>query len=262
MNKLAQFANNARALGAQQALAKIASAGPAMAQAAEHAAPGALAKLLPKTRLGRLGALGALGAGAFALGNKKEESMMDKATNYINNIDPSTINTAMGLYSQLANPTAMGYSPDASMGVDYAQHMHPGYEDEYLEDLEKTSQVKQANKLMSILKGLGIGGGVGVGAVGAGKAISPFFTEAGALKSGLEHLSNMGLAGAGSAALAGGAGAYLAAQARRAAASEAVAKAVKDTAKASTQEIGAAARQAMPRPRPYPYAPPPMPYYY
>jgi hypothetical protein len=256
MNKLAQFANNARALGARQALIKLSNAGQVVAQGVEHAAPSALARILPKTRIGRLGALGALGAGAFALGNNKEENMMDKATNYINNIDPSTINTAMGLYSQLANPTAMGYSPDASMGVDYAQHMNPGYEDEYLEDLEKTSQVKQANKLMSILKGLGIGGGVGLGAVGAGKAINPFLSEAGAIKSGLQHLSEMGLAGAGSAALAGGTGAYLAARARAAANSNALKEVIKDTSKAVSK--------AHPRPMApaYGYAPPPMPYYY
>jgi hypothetical protein len=200
MNKLANFALRVREAGRYSALEKIAN--PVAAEA------GLLARAIPKTRLGRLGALGAIGAGAYALGNRKEESVLDKANHYINNIDPATLNTALGLYGQLSNPNSMGYYSDPSMGVNYSDNpAGMGLDEEYLTDLEKTSAVKLSNsKYWNYLKGALMGMGSAAGATGLAKGIRGVsdLSNPDLFIKGLGNIENMGLSGM---ALGGGIGA-------------------------------------------------------
>jgi hypothetical protein len=155
MNKLANFINNARIAGARLAMQKLGAAPP----------PSTMSRILPRSRLGRLGLLGAAGLGAYGLTHKKEESMLDKAQNYVNNLDPAMVNTAMNMYTQLsANPnTTMGYSPDSTMGVDYSvaapgMDMHEEYPEMY--------EAPMAQEKISSFLGKRIGLGAGVGALG------------------------------------------------------------------------------------------------
>jgi hypothetical protein len=96
MNKLATFVERMYYQGVKQA--NVAS----MA-----------ARAIPRTRAGRVGlAAGLGGLGLAALSPKEEPSFSDKALQYMQGIDPQSINAAMSMYSQVANPHAsMGYDP-------------------------------------------------------------------------------------------------------------------------------------------------------
>lgn len=219
MIKLSRFIENNRLLGAKHAYTKIANP---MAAAASPGARG-LAKILPKSRLGRLGAVGALGAGALAMANKKEENFMDKATNYINGLDPSTVNTAMGLYSQLAAPSHMGYGADPTMGMDYTEAYPPDpYADsgEYLEDTEKTSHIKRAN-YRNYLKGALLGTGSAATLSGLAGGFK------GAQGGALDALHNMGLPGLGIGGAIGLGGAGLLAASKRVKVPQAIAPTIR-----------------------------------
>jgi hypothetical protein len=238
MYKLSQYFSRVKQAGAAEAMYKLAN--PAVA----HIPPRGVSRLIPKTRLGRLGALGAIGAGALALGNRKEDTFVDKATNYINSIDPNTINTAMGLYSQLAMKPSMGYASDPTMGVDYAEPQMPVEDEEYLDDYTKTSSIKLSNnKYYNILKGALGGAGVGAVGIGAGTAGSGLLRFLGdsesLVHSGLNNLSNMGFAGLAAGAGAGGVGAFLS-RARKAGADKAIADAVKSTEKSVGEAVSKA----------------------
>ncbi len=212
MNKLASFINYNRSVGARDAMHKIALP-------------------IPKSRLGRLGAVGALGLGAYGLANRKEESFLDKAQNYVNNIDPSTINTAMGLYSQIANPYGtMGYSPDMSMGVNYSDasqgmDMMEEYPEMYEQAHTKTSGFLDTAK--RYLSGGAIGAGATAGAAGLGSIANAHLIDPGILKTmatKLDDLTGYGLAG-GTAAGVIGAGLASRGAAARAASTAAKSKA-------------------------------------
>ena len=237
MRKLAAFANTVKKIGASHAMAKVANP---MAAGQLGAEAGMLSKLLPKTRLGRLGALGALGAGALAMGNRKEETMLDKANNYINNIDPATINAAMGLYGQLSNPQHMGYSSDPTMGVDFAEHSGAGLDDEYLDDMEKGASLKTANsKLINYLKGALAGIGGASATSGMAKGLRGLYSDPEAMQGlfykGLGNLDEMGLAGIG---LGGGIGASAAGLAMANRAAKAKGKDLAETiAKSGNKEV-------------------------
>lgn len=108
MNKLAHFVNTMYMRGVKKA-----NAATELAElAAKRAAPSGIGKFMPKSRLGRLGmAAGLGGLGMAALNRPEEPSFSDKAINYLQGIDPATINSAMAMYQQAANPHAtMGYS--------------------------------------------------------------------------------------------------------------------------------------------------------
>jgi hypothetical protein len=191
MNKLANFIQHNRNLGARDAMQKVALP-------------------IPKSRLGRLGAVGALGLGAYGLANRKEESFLDKAQNYVNNIDPKTINTAMGLYSQMANPySTMGYSPDMSMGIDYSQpgtdmSMMEEYPEMYEQAHTKTSGFFGTAK--RYLTGGAIGAGATAGLAGLGSIANHHLHDPGFLKTlatKLDDVSGYGLAGGTAAGLVG-----------------------------------------------------------
>ena len=109
MNKLAHFVNSMYIRGVKQA-----NAATELAQlAAKRSASSGAGRFMPKSRLGRLGiAAGLGGLGMAALSRPEEPSFSDKAINYLQGIDPATINSAMAMYQQAANPHAtMGYSP-------------------------------------------------------------------------------------------------------------------------------------------------------
>ncbi len=191
MNKLANFIQYNRNLGARDAMQKVALP-------------------IPKSRLGRLGAVGALGLGAYGLANRKEESFLDKAQNYVNNIDPSTINTAMGLYTQMTNPNStMGYSPDMSMGIDYSQpntdmSMMEEYPEMYEQAHTKTSGFLDTAK--RYLTGGAIGAGATAGLAGLGSIANQHLNDPGFLKTlagKLDDVSGYGLAGGTAAGLIG-----------------------------------------------------------
>jgi hypothetical protein len=191
MNKLAHFIQHNRNLGARDAMQKVALP-------------------IPKSRLGRLGAIGAIGLGAYGLANRKEESFLDKAQKYVNNIDPSTINTAMGLYSQMANPhSTMGYSPDMSMGIDYSQpgadaSMMEEYPEMYEQEHTKTSGFLDTAK--RYLRGGAIGAGATAGLAGLGSIANQHLHDQGFLKTlanKLDDVSGYGLAGGTAAGLVG-----------------------------------------------------------
>ena len=158
MNKLANFINNIRAAGAREAMYKLGAA----------PAPSGLSKMLPKSRLGRIGLLGAAGLGAYGLAHKKEESFLDKAQNYVNNLDPAMVNTAMNMYSQVSqNPySSMGYMPDSSMGVDYSVSDPMAIQEEYPEMYETPMQQEKVSSFLG--KRVGLGAGIGaLGSIGA-----------------------------------------------------------------------------------------------
>ena len=192
MNKLANFIQHNRNLGARDAMQKVALP-------------------IPKSRLGRLGAVGALGLGAYSLANRKEESFLDKAQNYVNNIDPSTINTAMGLYNQMANPySTMGYSPDMSMGIDYSQpgtdmSMMEEYPEMYEQAHTKTSGFLDTAK--RYLTGGAIGAGATAGLAGLGSIANHHLDDSygmfKTLANTLDDVSGYGLAGGTAAGLVG-----------------------------------------------------------
>ena len=192
MNKLANFIQHNRNLGARDAMQKVALP-------------------IPKSRLGRLGAVGALGLGAYSLANRKEESFLDKAQNYVNNIDPSTINTAMGLYNQMANPySTMGYSPDMSMGIDYSQpgtdmSMMEEYPEMYEQAHTKTSGFLDTAK--RYLTGGAIGAGATAGLAGLGSIANHHLDDSygmfKTLANKLDDVSGYGLAGGTAAGLVG-----------------------------------------------------------
>lgn len=161
ITKLSAFAQYYSMAGAEAASIKL----------AESANAASMSRFIPKSRLGRLGALGAIGLGAYGLSNRKEETMMDKAQNYINNLDPAAVNAAMGLLANYSSPdvSTMGYSPDYSMGVDYSVPGQNGAYDEYPEmynsTYEKTSGAISKAGIGALAGALGTLGLAGTGSI-------------------------------------------------------------------------------------------------
>jgi hypothetical protein len=208
MNKLANFINNARAAGAREAMIKLSGGTPPAS---------GLSRILPKSRLGRLGLLGAAGIGAYGMTHKKEESMLDKAQNYVNNLDPAMVNTAMNMYSQMyQNPnTTMGYSPDSTMGVDYSvaspgMDMHEEYPEMYETPMTQEKVSSFLGKKMGLGAGIGALGTIGAAGIGsiANKGLGAVTDDSGMLHRLANIADNLGpyglLGGTAAGALSAG----------------------------------------------------------
>jgi len=107
MNKLASFVEQMYLRGVKQA--NVASLA---------------ARAMPKSRIGRAGlAAGLGGLGLAAMSSPEEPSFSDKALQYMQGIDPQSINAAMSMYNQVANPSSsMGYDPMDSSEGGYDMH--------------------------------------------------------------------------------------------------------------------------------------------